>query len=105
MHDLAGSCADPKGFARQMNDELRRIYEERKSVLRSWVDKVKLVPESLAIEIDYQVPEPVANSMGAGTLSVAMHQVLAQWLVRRIALMRNGRRKHKNTPRISQHDQ
>lgn len=39
---------------------------EKKRVLAAWVDKVELTPETLEVEIQYKIPEPVVDSMGAG---------------------------------------
>jgi hypothetical protein len=47
---------------------------ERKQFLRLWVDEIKLAPETLEVEVHYKIPEPVVDSMGAGALSVSMHQ-------------------------------
>ena len=47
---------------------------EKKRVMRSWVAELKLAPESLAVNILYQIPEPVVVNMGAGACSVSMHQ-------------------------------
>ena len=152
LRDLMGVCLDPKGFTREVNRELRRIWEastgsdprakeksaevdrkignirrsiedgmpdptwayarmrelleekhrleaasaitenppqidteaalayrrqtervlanadssQRKLILRSWVDQIQLAPESLEVEVNYRIPEPVVNSMGAG---------------------------------------
>ena len=40
---------------------------EKKRLLSSWIDKIELAPESLEVEIRYKIPEPVVDSMGAGT--------------------------------------
>ena len=55
---------------------------EKKQVLKSWVDHIKLTPETLEVEINYRVPEFVVNRLGAGTLSVNLHQsyLLHGWL-------------------------
>ena len=152
LRDLLSVCAEPKGFVRQVNAELRRIWEEshgcdpnaaqrikeledkignirraieeglpdtkwayermaellterekleatplvssrppqldsqtimayrrqtekvlaagtpaeRKQIFRSWVSQIKLAPETLEVEINYRIPEPVVVSMGAG---------------------------------------
>ena len=39
---------------------------ERKQILRSWVAQIKLAPDTLEVEINYRIPEPVVDSMGAG---------------------------------------
>jgi hypothetical protein len=39
---------------------------EKKRILRSWVHKTQLAPETLEVEINYQIPEPVVDRMGAG---------------------------------------
>ena len=41
-------------------------HAEKKQFLRLWVDQMKLAPESLEVEVDYKIPEPVVNSVGAG---------------------------------------
>lgn len=155
LYDLLGVCTDSKGFTRQVNKELRRIWEEsvgfdptiqkriedidikianirravedglpdstwaysrmrelmaeqeelanktivlseppqidtataiayrknveriltegtnaeRKQILKTWVDKIELAPESLEVTINYRIPEPVVDSMGAGSWS------------------------------------
>ena len=38
---------------------------ERKKLVRSWVQELKLAPEALEVEITYQVPEPVMNCLVA----------------------------------------
>ena len=65
---------------------------ERKQLLRSWVQEMRLAPEDLEIEINYQVPEPVMNRVVAGACYAAIHHVMAEWLVRRWKLSRKGRR-------------
>jgi hypothetical protein len=153
LRGLLGVCADPKGFTRRVNEELRRIWEpstghdpqaarkmtemdrkianirraiedgldggsranerlrellaerqalaaaptvsgtppqidaetalayrrqtekalahgepaERKRLLRTWVQDVKLAPERLEVEITYHIPEPIMNGVVAGT--------------------------------------
>ncbi|HUV04727.1 MAG TPA: hypothetical protein VMX94_06430 [Armatimonadota bacterium] len=165
LRDLIGVCGDPKGFTRQVDEELRRIWEtsnghdphaehrlaeverriesirrsiedgvpdtrwayqrmsellaeqerlqgqsrvvgeapqidaetaltyrretekvlssgdnsERKQILRSWVDHIRLTPETLEVEINYRVPEFVVNRVGAGACFVRLHQ----WYSRR----------------------
>ena len=39
---------------------------EKRQLLRAWVDQIKLAPETLEVEINYKIPEPVVDSMGAG---------------------------------------
>ena len=39
---------------------------DRKRFLRTWVDHIQLAPESLEVEVNYRIPEPVVVSMGAG---------------------------------------
>ena len=48
---------------------------EKKAFQVAWADKIKLAPESLEVEINYRLPEPVVNSVGAGTYSISMHQL------------------------------
>ena len=152
LRGLLGVCADPKGFARQANEELRRLWEEsngydpqaerklreidakvanirqaiedglsdaawanerlqhllgerqqlaasptpsdgppqidvnvalayrretegllakgdaaeRKQIVRTWVEEMKLAPDRLEVQIQYRIPEPVMNSVVAG---------------------------------------
>ena len=40
----------------------------------SVVDRIQLAPETLEVEIRYKIPEPVADTVGAGALSVSLHQ-------------------------------
>jgi hypothetical protein len=65
---------------------------ERKQLLRSCVDHIKLAPESLEVEITYKIPEHLVNIVGAGTLSIAIYNAFAAWLVWGWTLSRNGRR-------------
>jgi site-specific DNA recombinase len=152
LTDLAGFCGDPDGFTRQVNAELRRIWQEstgydpslprrigdidakianirkavedglpdsewaytrmrelmeeksalesqpkatgkapqvdaatalayrrqtekvlaqgtnaeRKQIIRTWVDKITLAPDTLEVQINYRVPEPLVLRVGAG---------------------------------------
>lgn len=49
---------------------------EKKHLLRIWVDEIKLAPETLEVEISYKIPEPVVDSMGAGTRFEAFNKLL-----------------------------
>jgi hypothetical protein len=49
---------------------------EKKVILSTWIDKIKLAPESLEVTINYRIPEPVAVSMGAGTHFEAFNKLL-----------------------------
>ena len=42
------------------------ISADKKRLLRSWVQEIRLPPERLEAEITYRVPEPVMNSVVAG---------------------------------------
>jgi len=44
---------------------------ERKRLLRTWVQEMKLAPERLEVEITYRIPEPIMNGMVAGAGFVA----------------------------------
>jgi site-specific DNA recombinase len=154
LKNLVGICTDPQGFTREVNEELRRIWEERvgydptatrrlteieakidnlwqaiedgitdtgrankrlaelqaekvrlaeaarvtgeppqidvqtaltyrrdlekllargkpadrKRIVRSWVEEIKLAPDRLEVDITYKLPEPVMNSVGAGAV-------------------------------------
>ena len=39
---------------------------DKKRLLRTWVEEIRLAPERLEVEITYRVPEPVMNSVVAG---------------------------------------
>ncbi len=39
---------------------------EKKRILKAWVDKIELLPNSLEVEIRYKLPEQVVDRMGAG---------------------------------------
>ncbi len=39
---------------------------EKKRLLASCIDEIKLAPESLEVEFHYKLPEPVVDNMGAG---------------------------------------
>ena len=54
-------------YRRQTRKVLSRgSAAERKKVLRTWVRTIKLAPEDLEVEIEYQIPEPVMNRVVAG---------------------------------------
>ena len=51
--------------------ETRKVLEhgspkDRKQMLRQWVEDIKLAPEALSVEAQYQLPEPVMNDVVAG---------------------------------------
>lgn len=39
---------------------------DRKRIVRSWVEEIKLAPDRLEVDITYKLPEPVMNGVGAG---------------------------------------
>ena len=41
-------------------------YAERKQLIRIWIDKVELPPESLEVEITYKIPEAIGVYTGSG---------------------------------------
>jgi hypothetical protein len=49
---------------------------ERKRMMKLWVDKVSLAPESLEVEITYKLPPSIVNSDGEGPRSHCIHQWL-----------------------------
>jgi hypothetical protein len=53
---------------RRQTEKLFRQGEpgERKRLLRSWVQEVKLMPEALEVSISYRLPESVMNGLVAG---------------------------------------
>ncbi len=40
-------------------------HTQRKRFIRSWGQEIKLAPERLEVQITYQIPEPVMNSLVA----------------------------------------
>jgi hypothetical protein len=64
---------------------------ERKRVIRTSVQEMKLAPERLEVEITYHIPEPIMNGLvaGAGFASkvrmIAVDAELQQWK-RRMAI-------------------
>ena len=44
----------------------RGTPQERKQLVRTWVQEVKLAPDDLEVEITYRVPEPVMHCLVAG---------------------------------------
>jgi hypothetical protein len=65
---------------------------DRKRLLRTWIQEVKLKPENLEVDISYRLPESVMNGLVAGACFEAIHSALGAWLVRRWLLPKNGRR-------------
>jgi hypothetical protein len=65
--------------------------EEKKKLLRIWMQDIKLAPESLEITLTYRLPEPVMNRLVAGAHFVANHDAIRSRLQRRVALPLNGR--------------
>lgn len=41
-------------------------YAEQQQLLRNCVDKIKLAPDNLEVEITYKIPELLVNKVGAG---------------------------------------
>ncbi len=73
------SIAAPSGDAPQIDLQTALAYrkdtarllahgkpEERKQLVRTWVQEIKLAPERLEVEITYRLPEPVMNTKVAG---------------------------------------
>jgi hypothetical protein len=57
--------------ARAYRRETERILThgdpaEKKSILRAWVNEVRLAPESLSVETTYRIPDPIAHCVVAG---------------------------------------
>lgn len=80
--------------------------QDKKKLLRIWIDEIKLAPEQLEIEISFRVPEPFfMNQLVAGALFVAIHDRLRPWLTRTVRLPRNGRhtvpQRRTRTPRLA----
>jgi hypothetical protein len=53
---------------------LKGSLEEKKRLIRPWIDKIKLAPERYEVDILYQIPEPVVDRVGAGALFISLHQ-------------------------------
>jgi len=64
---------------------------ERKRLLRTWVQEMKLAPDRLEVEITYRIPEPIMNGVVAGAgfgtkvRMIAVDAELQQWK-RRMAI-------------------
>jgi hypothetical protein len=65
---------------------------ERKRLLRTWVQEVKLAPERLEVEITYQIPEPVMNGVVAGAGFVSEKKTRLSWRTREIGFRLDSRR-------------
>ena len=70
---------------------------ERKLIMRTLVDDIRLAPEELVVDVTYRLPEPMVNNMVAGTYDDVIHEFFADRLVRKIPIRRRGRRKRSST--------
>ena len=69
-----------------------RTPGQKHRIFGLWVSETKLAPERLEVEINYRIPEPVVNRMGAGALSILNYNFLVALLSMQYVLSRNGRR-------------
>ncbi|HJN16137.1 MAG TPA: recombinase family protein [Armatimonadota bacterium] len=65
---------------------------EKKELVRGCVQELKLAPEELVVQITYQVPEPVMNSVVARAVFAAIDNGLRSLFRRRSRLPMKGRR-------------
>ena len=66
-------------------------YAEKKQLIRACGDKIKLVPDSLEVEITYKLPEPVVIHVVAGGYWVAVQNLIGVHLMRRFIPKLKGR--------------
>jgi hypothetical protein len=65
-------------------------HTDRKKFIRGCVDKIKLDPERLEVEITYKLPEPVVHCMVAGACYVVVYDLHRHFITdHHFALIRN----------------
>ena len=89
----------PRVEAEALSDytkDLRRVLAkgtpaEQKRFIRMWVDKIKLAPEDLAVDISYRLPEPVMNGVVAGARYLQVRERIEHLFLREWTPSRKGR--------------
>ena len=72
--------------------------EEKKKLLRIWMQEIQLAPESLQITMTYRLPELVMNRLVAGAHFGAIHDKFRSRFQRHITLPLNGRHTRPKKP-------